>query len=548
MAVQTPTTPEQDILRGCLKNLPRSVWGQTFASLAPHDSELESHMKEVEVMKVKVKNMLFKSREELTTNIQFINLLCRLGVSYHFEDEIDEQLNGIFTMLPKLLEDNDYDLGTLANLFRVLRQYGYKMTCDVFEKFKDGDGEFKEGIANDVKGILCLYEACFLAIRGEDILDEALAFTRKHLAILVENSSPHLQKFIRNSLMYPSHRTMERLDALHYISFYEEDEPADETLLKFSKLDYNGLQLLYRKELALISKWWNDLNIAENIPYARDRLVETYMWALGSVFEPQYSIARILVYKFVALMTTMDDTYDSYGTIDEIRILTDALQRFTIDAVDELPEYMKFLYRVLFDFIEKKDTQEYSYKATFVKEMIQELATSYQLERIWNTYRKAPSFDEYIKIGKVTGGYDGTAAAFVLGVKNMGMNEISWIRNNPEIAVGSSLSLRLLNDIDGVLTDETNRGEFPKAVDCYTIQYGVSQDEAIKAIKKILENKWKEMNEDLLKPTMVPRILLKYTLNYGRMSILFYQGTDLFTYGHNMKEHITSLFINPLPM
>ncbi|XP_065850293.1 terpene synthase 5-like [Euphorbia lathyris] len=239
--------------------------------------------------------MLLQSAETLTDNINFINLLCRLGVSYHFEDEINEQLHHIFNMLPELLKDNDYDLCTLANLFRVLRQYGYKMTCDVFNKFKDRDGEFKEDIGNDVKGIICLYEACFLAISGEDILDEALAFTKKHLKILAENSSPHLQKHIRNTLMSPSHRTIEKLDALNYISFYEEDESPNETLLKFAKFDYNGLQLLYRKELALLSRWWKNLNVVENLPYTRDRLVESYMWALGFFFEPEYSASRMLV-------------------------------------------------------------------------------------------------------------------------------------------------------------------------------------------------------------------------------------------------------------
>ncbi|XP_065847200.1 terpene synthase 5-like [Euphorbia lathyris] len=545
---EVDTKAEQDIFRGCLKNQPRSFWGQTFASLSPMDSELESHTKQVETMKIKVKNMLLHSTEELTYNIRFIDLLCRLGVSYHFEDEINKQLNHIFTILPKLLEDNDYDIYTLASLFRVLRQHGFKMSCDVFKKFQDEDEKFKEDIANDVKGIICLYEACFLAIPGEDILDEALSFTRKHLEILADNSSPHLQKHIRNSLMYPSHRTIERLDALNYISFYEEDEYADETLLKFVKLDYNRLQLLYRKELASLSRWWKDLNVAENLPYARDRLVEAYMWAVGFIFEPQYSISRMFICKYISLLTPVDDTYDSYGTIEELQLLTTAFQRFTVEAVDELPEYMKFLYKLVFQLTEDDDAQGCSCKTTFAREMIKELVIGYNVEAIWLKERKAPSFDEYMKNGNVTSTYNSLTSAFILGIENIGMKEILWIRNDPEIIVGAKFHPRFLNDINGVRTDETKRGDCLKAVDCYMIQYGVSQDEAIKAILKILENKWKGMNEDLLKPTTLPRILLKYTFNFARTGIFFYQGTDYFTYGHNMKQHITSLFINPLPM
>jgi len=44
----------------------------------------------------------------------------------------------------------------------------------VFDKFKDTNGEFKKTIINDVKGIQGLYEASFLSVHGEQVLDEAL--------------------------------------------------------------------------------------------------------------------------------------------------------------------------------------------------------------------------------------------------------------------------------------------------------------------------------------------------------------------------------------
>ncbi|XP_065848446.1 terpene synthase 5-like [Euphorbia lathyris] len=487
------------------------------------------------------------STKELPENIKFINLLCRLGVSYHFEDEIDEQLRRIFNMLPKLLEDNDYELSTFANLFRVLRQYGYKMTCDVFEKFKGGDGEFKEDIANDVEGLLCLYEACFLAVPDEDILDEAIAFTRKHLENLVENSSPHLQNHIRNTLMNPSHRTTERLNAFHYISFYREEESADETLLKFAKMDYNALQLLYKKELAILSKWWKDSNVVENLPYARDRLIEAYMWSLGAVFEPQYSISRMFLSKYVAVATPLDDFYDTYGTVDEIKLLTAQLQRFVMDDGDELPEYIKSLCGLVFELAEKHHAQGCSCKATFAKEMLKELSIGLHNEAMWRKEQKAPSFDEYLRNGKVTCGYEAFTSAFLLGAENMGMDEVLWVRNDSEMIVGAKLHARFLNDVSGVRKGES-RGEFPKAVDCYMIQYGMSEDEAVEAIVKFLENKWKLMNEGLLQPTMVSRSLLKYTFNYTRSSIFLYQGTDLFTYGNDMMPMVNALVINPIPM
>ncbi|KAH7544507.1 hypothetical protein JRO89_XS15G0177500 [Xanthoceras sorbifolium] len=133
-----------------------------------------------------------------------------------------------------LLDDNDYDLYTTALLFRVLRQHGYKVSSSTFNKFKDNKGKFKENLTSDAKGMLSLYEATHLRHHGEDILEEALVFSKDQLKSLVEKSSPHLTKQIINALETPLHKGMSRLEALKYISFYQEDESRNETLLLFA--------------------------------------------------------------------------------------------------------------------------------------------------------------------------------------------------------------------------------------------------------------------------------------------------------------------------
>ncbi|WCJ32756.1 Terpenoid cyclases/Protein prenyltransferases superfamily protein [Euphorbia peplus] len=543
---------QKDVLRGASKNIPIGIWGYSFSSISPLDSELESYTKDVEELKEKVRDMLIQSTNELSYNIEFINLLCRLGVSYHFEDEIDKQLNHIFTIdLPKILENNNYQLSTLATLFLVLRQHGYKMTSDVFKKFKDEFGEFKKSIINDVKGLLSLYEACFLAVHGEDILDEALHFTRKYLETLADNSSPHLRKHIRNALILPYHHNMERLNALHYISFYNACESPNGTLLKFAKLDFNWLQLLYRKELALLSTWWENTNIVESLPYARDRVAEAFIWAVGSIFEPQYRLSRMILCKHVQLEAVLDDTYDTYGTMDELKCFTAALERLTIDDIDELPEYMKFFHTCIskiFEETENNVNKTCSYKASYANEMFKELARSYLVEKSWNNdVVEVPSFDEYMQNGRLTSTFDFVTSAVIQGMENMGIKEIIWVRNNPPIIDATKFFGRLMNDI-AARKDETKREDFPKGIDCYMKQYKVSRNEAIDGIFKLLENKWKNMNEDLLKPPTISKILLKYAFNFARMSMVFYIGHDLFTYESSSKELITSLFIKPIPM
>ncbi|XP_065856580.1 terpene synthase 5-like isoform X1 [Euphorbia lathyris] len=347
---------------------------------------------------------------------------------------------------------------------------------------------------------------------------------------------------------------MERLDTLHYISFYEADESPNETLLKFlkfAKLDFNRLQLLYKKELALLSTWWKNTKIVESLPYGRDRVVEAFIWAAGSIFEPQYSLSRMILCKHVQLESVVDDTYDTYGTMDELKCFTAALERITTDGIDEVPEYLKFFHSCIsriFDETENDVTERSAYKASHSREMLKELTRAYLVERGWqNDDGEAPSFDEYMKIGRVTSTFDFVTSAVIQGIENMGIKEILWVRNNPPMVEATKFFSRLMNDI-AARKDETKREDFPKGLDCYMKQYGVSRPEAIEAIFKILENKWKDMNEDLLKPTTMPKILLKYTFNFARMSMVFYIGTDLFTYESSSKEIITSLFINQLPI
>ena len=63
------------------------------------------------------------------------------------------------------------------------------------------------------------------------------------------------------------------------------------------------------------------------VPYARDRVVEAYFWPLATSYEPKYSTARMIVGKLMGCMSLLDDTYDAYGIIEELELLTEAIMR-----------------------------------------------------------------------------------------------------------------------------------------------------------------------------------------------------------------------------
>lgn len=129
------------------------------------------------------------------------------------------------------------------------------MLSGYFNKFIDTNGKFKESLTNDAKGMLSLYEAAHLRYHGEDILEEALAFTKAHLKSLAHKSSPSMSKQINSALEMPLHKGMPRLQARNYISFYQEGEFRNHNLLLFAKLDFNRVQLLHQKELSYLLRY-----------------------------------------------------------------------------------------------------------------------------------------------------------------------------------------------------------------------------------------------------------------------------------------------------
>ena len=98
-------------------------------------------------------------------------------------------------------------------------------------------------------------------------------------------------------------------------------------------------------ELMYFLRWWKDLDFSSNLPFVRDRVVEGYFWIAIACFEPQYSYARRIQTKLHALMTTTDDIFDAYGTLEELGLYTEAIGRFDICKIkitDELISYLNF--------------------------------------------------------------------------------------------------------------------------------------------------------------------------------------------------------------
>ncbi|XP_017979897.1 PREDICTED: probable terpene synthase 9 [Theobroma cacao] len=308
-------------------NLP-TVWDVELVKSFTTPYSFENHVTRLEELKQGAGDLL-ASMKEPRDQLDLINTMQRLGGAYHFEKDIKD-------ILAKLVDANiATDLYTAALQFRLIRQNGFFIGTDLFNKFMEIDGKFMDSSREDVIGLLSLHKASYLGMPEEDVLDEALNFSTKHLLVLKKTIARQIQQ----SLEYPLHWRMPWTEARDFIAIYQYDDKMNLVLLELAKLNYNIMQSVYLKEVQELVEGWRDLNYKERRPFARDRLLESYFWALGSCPPgPQLPLLRRNLAKFGFMGTALDDILDVYGSLDELEKYTDAVNRWDLNkAMEELP-------------------------------------------------------------------------------------------------------------------------------------------------------------------------------------------------------------------
>ncbi|GMQ10075.1 hypothetical protein CsSME_00053220 [Camellia sinensis var. sinensis] len=379
--------------------------------------------------------------------------------------------------------------------------------ADVFNKFKDDNGKICESLIGDVRGLLNLYEAAHLRLRGEDILDEALSFTITHLESEAPNLSNLAQEQIIHALNQPIHKGLTRLEATHPITYF---------------------------------RWWKELDFAKKLPFARDRIVECYFWVVGVYFEPQYLLARRMLTKVIALTSIIDDIYAVYGTLEELVLFTDAIERWEISAIDQLPEYMKPCYQALLDVYNMIDEEMArkgrSYRIHYAKSAMKNLVRAYFEEAKWFHQGYVPSIEEYMRVALVTCGYTMLATTSFVGMGEVVSKEaFDWVSGDPLIVQASSVVNELMDDMVSH-EFEQQRGHVVSAVECYMKQYGASEEEVLFEFRNQVTNAWKDINQECLRPTTI------------LMPLLLRVDEDGYTHsGTKLKGFVTSVLIDSMP-
>ncbi|KAJ6801193.1 (-)-germacrene D synthase-like [Iris pallida] len=498
----------------------------------------------IEALKKEVKTMF--STNDLAEKLTLVDDLHRLGIYYHFEDEIREAI--------RCINDHvDYeisDIRLVALRFRLLRQEGYAVSPGVFSKFKDSEGKFKQELSYDVEGLLQLYQASMLGTNDEPILEEAMDFARGHMERMLEvGEEPHTAQ-IRRALETPFHRGMRRLEARLYIPVYAKSKACNRILSELAKLDFNHLQSIHQAEIQSVSVWWNEMGLMNNLSFFRDRVAECYFWSLGVWFEPRYSTERLFIAKLLNLMTVLDDIYDAYGTVEELQLFTNVFERWDFQDVDGLPDYMRIFLNVFAGFmieieeeLRKKGTLHHKHH---IIESFKPLVRAYFQEAIWIGTGYKPKFEEYLNISLMSSAYPMLISiSLCLMAKDLRNDTLDWLLTVPKIVKASAMICRLMDDI--VSEFERQRNHVDSSLEICMRDEGITEQEALAKLNKMVEDAWKDINKECLNPFPSRKHLNLLALKFNRMIEVIYKHEDSFTNPDGkMKENIALLLVHPI--
>ncbi|KAG7627003.1 unnamed protein product [Arabidopsis thaliana] len=539
-----------------ISKLPPSKWTNYFHSVLVDVSEMDVLEREIEALKPNVREMLMSSKgyDSVKKRSLMIYLLVSLGLAYHFEEEIEKSLKDGFEKIDEIIAGED-DLYTISTIFWVFRTYGYNMSSDVFRRFKEENGKFKESLIEDARGMLSLYEAAHLGTTTDYILDEALDFASNNLVSLAEDGMcpSHLSTHIRNALSISQHWNMEIIVAVQYIRFYEQEVGHDEMLLKFAKLNFNLVQRLYLQEVKILTKWYKDQDIHSKLPpYYRPVVTEMHFFSTATFFEPQFSHARILQTKLFMAELLVDDTCDRYATFSEVESLINSLQRWAPDdAMDTHPDYLKVVFKFILNAFEECEKelrpQGRSYSLEQTKEEYKRFAKSnLDLAKLAQA-GNVPSFEEYMEVGKDEIGAFVIVAGSLMGMDNIDAVEAyDFLKSRSKFSQSSAEIVRYLNDLAG-FEDDMRRGCVSTGLNCYMNQYGVTETEVFREFRKMVMNTCKIMNEEFLKTTDVPLRVLKTNFSCVRSGFVGYNEGEGVTYPEGkITKYLTSLYVDQI--
>nr|GMC83770.1 (3S,6E)-nerolidol synthase 1-like [Ipomoea batatas] len=451
-----------------------------------------------------------------------IDTMQRFGIDHYFEHQITQ----------------------FSLRFRLLRQRGFHVPADVFNRFKGENMKFKNALSEDIRGLMALHEASHLCIEDdEDILDEAFLFSTNFLTARL----PHLHDFqasmVQNTLHYPHHKSLPRFMTNHYLKHHDHKKDWEKLIANLAIMDFNKMQCIYHEEILQVFKWWKGL-LSKELKLARKQPLKWYIWSMATVTDPCLSKQRIELTKPISLVYIVDDIFDVYGTIDELILFTETINRWEFPETKKLPNYMRMCFKVIHETTHEISNvvyQEFGWNPIdYLKKEWASLCNAFLIEAKWFASGHSPKADEYLKNGVISSGVPMvlTNLFFLFGYGEfIGTTDIEGIISSV------ATILRLLDDL-GTAKDEEQEGKDGSYMEYYMKeQEGGSLSDGRQHVLDKVSLQWKLLNKHCLSPNTIPTSFKTACLNATRLIPMMYTYDD----NHRLpvlEEHVKFMFSN----
>ncbi|CAN4117478.1 unnamed protein product [Withania somnifera] len=456
-----------------------------------------------------VKDVKYALMTEGNHNLALVDALQRMGIEHHFQEEIGSFLQKEYEESACFLKyQTPFDVSLC---FRLLRQQGYHESADVFKKFKNNDdGTFVLNLRQDVNGLIGLYEAAQLGVEGEHILDEVANYSGEHLNACLENNDLCVQvqaRIIKETLKYPFHKSLSKL----------------------ANIDYSLRKEIHQHELAQVFRWWRNLGLAEQLELVRDQPLKWYTWPMAMLSDPRMSQQRIEVAKCISFVYVLDDIYDVYGTVEELTLFTQAVNRWELAVMMELPEYMRLPYKALYDTTNKigyNIYKAYGWNPTQnLRNTWGSLCNAFLKEAKWFASGVVPTVDEYLKNRLVSSG-GRVLLVHMFYLLGLGVSS-THLDNISAMCSSTAMILRIWDDL-GSAKDENQEGNDGSYIEYYMKENkDASLELGREHVIKLIEEEWKQLNKEHLRLTNQSLgSFSKASLNFARIVPLMYNYDD----------------------
>ncbi|GAV89482.1 Terpene_synth domain-containing protein/Terpene_synth_C domain-containing protein, partial [Cephalotus follicularis] len=468
------------------------------------------------------KHMLGEVVEDHFEGLTMIDAVQRLGIDHYFQEEIEEILKRQY-MTTNTNGGHTNDLYEVALRFRLLRQEGYRVSPNVFKDFKNKEGKIDKNVIEDIKGLMSLYEASNLSILEEDVLDEAQVFSAQALDVWIRRRvDDHQARVACYTLEHPYRKSLANFEYKKIFMDFKATKKWIHVLRELAKLDSSMIQSIHQEEIVQIYKWWQNLDLGKKLKFARNQPLKWYIWSMAALTDPNLSMQRLELTKPISLIYIIDDIFDVYGRLDELILFTEAVNRWDVAAIEQLPDCLKKSFKALDD-----TTNEISYKICMehgfnpvnsLRQTWASLCNAFLVEAKWVASGSLPKTEEYLKNGIVSSGVHVVLIhMFYLLGQGITKESVQLIDTNPGIISYIATILRLWDDL-GSAKDENQDGHDGSYVECYTKEnQGASVEAARKHITSMISDAWKQLNKECLSPNPFPKTFTKASLNLARM-------------------------------